>query len=309
MKKLCLLIIGIVFLGIAITSCAIFNIESTEYVDYVLSQTKPVAIDTNSPFYAAGGIVFTGDPATDFGANRVLIADPDDDSKSDQGTPVDKKYHEVANVYFAIDEYKIYFGHKTPEYADGSPDSKYYNAGYYMFIDNGVYDGDYSEGIKTVNAGGLAAAGVSGTLDMFDDSGVTLTNQTNAAMLNMKISLLLKHYRVVLRDMKTYRFATGAVDKANFTSAADTKSWAAVTTNAITEIAIPISYLFGDITEMPDFYVAFRCDDATTAANIDGGAGTGYPNATAVDWAPEQNVAASPTNGITLTNWIAITNL
>lgn len=261
----------------------------------------PAAFDvnTNSPYFVdieKETMMFTGDPTADFGSNRVLIDDPVDDSTNvTVGGVVTTNFHEITKVYMAYTKNNLYLGFKSPSYPDGTTWSLYNAGGSYIFIDNGITEGEYSKGPVLLTSSGLQEAGISGELGNFDQVGNKSTN-------GRKFTMFVKHYRPVTKDMISYHFATGAVRKEIFSSSS-TVGWATITTNSVTEIQIPLRYIFGNAaTNIPTFYLIFKVDGALAENNVGADQVT---NAGSVDFAPFNPL----TSGAFLTNWIAISNL
>lgn len=288
MKKIIFFVIGGVF--IVALGCAFFATESADEIP------APFEVNTNSPYFvdiqADESISFSGDPATDFGSERLLYADPlGDATNATQGEPV-SNFHEITDVYMAYSKNNLYIGFKSPAYPPGTTEwDVMYSGGSYIMIDNGIYTGDYSEGPTVLNNTGLQAAGISGQLGNFDQSGFTTTN-------DHKISLWIKHYRPANTtvDMPTYQFINGVAVKAKVGVGL---SWNNAFKNGVTEVAIPLHYIFGDATtEVPTWYLSLRIDGALTEGNLSGH----EADEGAVDWVPEND-------GSLITNWIVISNM
>lgn len=276
--------------ALVMSSCAFMMQDS------VAGVPKPLTVNTNSvsPYYvdvSKESITFTGDPAADFTSARKLIADSANDSTNYSGGKPTTNFHELTDIYFAYTRNNLFFGFKSPSYPDGDTWKKKYSGGSYLFIDNGITSGDYSVGPTTLSNSTFPAAGITGTMGSWE------ATMGETAMNGHKFSFFLKHYRPSSSgDVQIYRFINGKVDNMNSASL----TWNHYLKNGVTEIQIPLHYVFGDdTTTIPDFYVAFRIDSAGTDNEVSDHADDGV----AVDWAPNQG------NGSIITNWYAITNL
>ncbi len=286
-KKIIALAIAVSFISI-VAACALLTIENPNSIPL------PYNVNTNSKYFVdinEESITFTGDPEADFTAARLLFADPANDSAHKSfGTP-STNFHEIVNIYMAFTKNNLYIGFKSPSYPDGTVWNLMYSGGSYIFIDNGITSGSYSAGPLVLNNAGLSSAGIAGQLGNFDQAGII-------AVAPHKFSLMLKHYRPVVKDMPVYQFISGAVVRDYFSASGSSIGWNNYTQNGCTEVAIPLHYIFGDsTTNIGTFYMAFRIDGALTENNV-----SDKTNAAAIDWAPF-NV------GDDLTNWLVITNL
>lgn len=292
MKKVFYILINFIILNL-ILSCSFIALESpsnvNSYVDNIkaLKQQAAGRVDRNSKFYATS-IEFTGDPDKDFGTNRLLYLDKDNDSTSELGNAT-KKYHEIVEIYMAINDEYLYLGLKSPEKPEGV-DPRYAGA-CYIFIDNGL-PGPL---LQKLNGEGLNKAGITGEFYFLDDAGFVCYGER-------KFSYFIKNYRPQDNDMNVYNFRTGVVDKKKASTGAVT--WPFYARNSVTEVAIPLNEIFGsDVTNITDFYLAFRIDDATAA---DAMGKKDDPNAIAVDWVPEQGEDNENVYGTKLINWLKV---
>jgi len=275
-------------------SCAFLQMEDPKSIP------SPFNVNTNSQFYfdaLVAPITFTGDPEADFGVTRKIFADPAWDATNLSGLSPSTNFRDITDIYLAFSMNNLLIGFKSPSYPDNITWDVRFTGGAYIFIDNGIYSGDYSKGPVILGNSGLTAAGISGQLGSWEDLDLPATN-------GHKFSFMFKNYRPATKDCQVYCFIDGYVQHEVFSAGSSTVGWNNYTANGVTEVAIPLHYIFGgQNTNMNTFYLAFRIDSAGT----ENGLATADPNGTnrlAFDWAP-----ANPIMSYIITNWIMITQM
>jgi hypothetical protein len=243
MRKL-LFVIGIIMLVSAFGGCAFLL---TEKIDF---ESLPKAIDVSSTnqYFSESTIKFTGNPDQDFGSSYLFL------DKDDGGT-----WKKVNKVYVAYSRKFLFIGHKNSVDSPDAPDY-WLRGAFYIFIDNGITNGNGSKGMKILDDGD---SGVTGSFDFLD-------NVRTGTIGNRKFSVYIKHYRPYAQaaptgeDIKIYRMINGVLEKVAMKAGSGDLSWPRYLTNGVTEIQIPWSFIFGDNPEyIPDkIYLEFRIDDA-----------------------------------------------
>jgi hypothetical protein len=270
MRKL-LFIIGIIMLVGAFGGCAFLL---TEKIDFE-SLPKAIDVSTTNQYFTEAAIKFTGNPDQDFGNSYLFL------NKSDGGT-----WKKVNKVYVAYSRKFLFIGHKNSVDAPDAPDY-WLRGAFYIFIDNGITNGNGSKGMKKLENGD---SGIAGQFDQFDDARI-------ATVGDRKFSVFIKHYRPYAQaaptgeDIKIYRMINGVVEKVAMKAGSGTLSWPRYLTNGVTEIQIPWSFIFGDNPEyIPDkIYLEFRIDDAANG-----------------DWFKEADFGTNVATTNIISNWLEL---
>ncbi len=245
-----LYVLGIVGLVSVFGGCAFLL---TEKIDFE-SLPKAIDVSTANQYFTEVAIKFTGNPDSDFGRSYLFL------DKDDGGT-----WKALNKVYVAYSKKFLFIGHKNTVDADDAPD--YLNRGaFYIFIDNGITNGNGSKGMKKLKNGD---SGVTGAFDFLDDVGIETIG-------NRKFSVYIKHYRPYKyaeptgENFKAYRMINGVIEKESVVGNSGGLSWVRYITNNVTEIAIPWSFIFGNNPEyIPDkIYIEFRIDDGAAGTRF-----------------------------------------
>jgi len=243
MRKL-LFVVGIIALVSAFGGCAFLL---TEKIDFE-SLPKAIDVSTTNQYFSESTIQFTGNPDLDFGSSYLFL------NKDDGGT-----WKKVNKVYVRYTKKFLIIGHKNTVDSSDAPGYLLRGA-FYIFIDNGITNGNGSKGMKCLDTGD---SGISGQFDSFD-------NVRTATVGDRKFSVYIKHYRPYRygeptgENFKAYRMINGIIEKEAVVGSAGGLSWPRYLTNGVTEIQIPWSFIFGNNPEyIPDkIYLEFRIDDA-----------------------------------------------
>ncbi len=199
--------------------------------------------DTTSAFFTAEPISFSGDPAADFGAERLWHSNPSNDvvlypdggAAGDELRPV----ADIRDVYVAFSSNALFIGAEMPDVdpADFSP----YKMAFLLFIDNNV---EGSIGISDFSDNSeLLTEGLSVTWG-FDNPGTEF--------LAGQASFYLKHWRESGGvQWISYYFWNGSGSASNPVAAGAPTSQLTVyppnnTASAVTEVGIPWLYIYGD---------------------------------------------------------------
>jgi len=208
MKKLLLMVLVVSMMS----GCALLSLDD----DVVVPAVWPVS-QVNEGYVPS--VTFTGDPASDFGAAKVI----DDKLGSDQIFEDGSKYRDIANVYIGYSLFYLYVAVEGGSIGMGQNDM----GRVVVMIDNGLTNAEAGNGITnasySVGSFTKPSSGDSMALDGsrsgygWDTIGVALTG---SAQSNRKISCYVQHWRPMGDDVAFYKTYTSPINNRKISGSA-----------------------------------------------------------------------------------------
>ena len=240
--------IVLVFIVALMVGCGpLFNNESLNPEDLPLK----LAVSSSTVHFTATPITFTGDPKADFGVPRQFLDDYDDqrDAINPILYPSSQDQMDIQEIYVAYDTNYLYIAHQcTNDLVTGSS-APGFMGGMMIVIDNGLTNGNGSNGVTNVDAAGYADAGLSGDLG-FDNLGIGVEDGYG------KISFCIKHWRVQNQvSTAVYGFTDNRGGTLKTLTSLCSYYEPDKLATGVTEIAIPWTVVFGSSYVVPGTYV------------------------------------------------------